>query len=135
MTHPAHRRVHQKRDESWQLRLADRITDFAGSMTFVWVHLGLFVTWIIVGTLTGFDGYPFQFLTFVVSLEAIYLSTFVLIGQNRQSAFQQAKADHDYANQERMLRQNTDLTAAIHTLTTEIHHNVVKPARPRKGTK
>ena len=49
-------------------------------------------------------------LTLVVSLEAIFLSTFVMIGQNRQGAFQQAKADHDFVRQEQELHTNTDLT-------------------------
>ena len=63
----------------------------------------------------------FQFLTFVVSLEAIFLSTFVMIGQNRQAAFQQAKADHDFHEAETELRLNTQLTRTIYTMTQEIH--------------
>jgi uncharacterized membrane protein len=61
----------------------------------------------------------------VVSLEAIFLSTFVMIGQNRQASFQQAKADHDFLEQEQELKTNTELTRAIHTLATEIHRRVV----------
>jgi uncharacterized membrane protein len=83
-----------KRRRDWQLRLSDQITKFAGTMTFVWVHLAIFALWVATG-LFGADHYPFQFLTFLVSLEAIFLSTFVMIGQNRQAAFQQGKADHD----------------------------------------
>ena len=56
-------------------------------------------------------------LTLIVSLEAIFLSTFVLIGQNRQAAFQQAKADHDYEHVNQMLEENTALTRTIHELT------------------
>jgi uncharacterized membrane protein len=56
-----------------------------------------------------------------VSLEAIFLSTFVMIGQNRQSTFQQAKADRDFQEEENELKFNTDLTRAIHTMTQEIH--------------
>jgi uncharacterized membrane protein len=110
----------KKRAEDWQLRIADRITAFAGSMPFVWVHVGLFVFWVASG-LFGADRYPFQFLTFVVSLEAIFLSAFVMIGQNRQSAFQQAKADHDFHEAETELKMNTELTRAIHAMTQEIH--------------
>jgi uncharacterized membrane protein len=69
---------------------------------------------------------PWPKLTLVVSLEAIFLSTFVMIGQNRQSAFQQAKADHDFLEQEQELKTNTDITRAIHAIATEIHSSVVQ---------
>jgi len=68
---------------------------------------------------------PFGLLTLIVSLEAIFLSTFVMIGQNRQAAFQQAKADHDFVEQELELKTNTELTRQIHALTTELHRRVV----------
>jgi uncharacterized membrane protein len=109
----------KQRADDWQLHLADRITAFAGSMTFVWVHLAIFVFWVATG-IFGADPYPFQFLTFLVSLEAIFLSTFVMIGQNRQAAFQQAKADHDFHTAENELGRNTELTRAIHAMTQEI---------------
>ena len=67
---------------------------------------------------------PWPKLTLIVSLEAIFLSTFVMIGQNRQSTFQQAKADHDFLAQELELKTNTDLTRAVHQLTKEIHTSV-----------
>src|SRR3954454_7219221 len=120
--------LHQKarRSENWQLRLADKITAAAGSMNFVWVHCGLFAFWVASG-LFGADRYPFQFLTFVVSLEAIFLSTFVMIGQNRQAAFQQAKADHDFHEQEEELKLNTDLTRAIHEMTTRLLQQTGEP--------
>ena len=62
-----------------QNRVADRITAFAGSMTFVYIHIAWFGCWI------GFavEDYPFGLLTMIVSLEAIFLSTFVMISQNR----------------------------------------------------
>lgn len=68
-----------------QLRIADAITIFCGSMLFVYVHIVIFGAWI---SLRGFghDHYPFNFLTMAVSLEAIFLSTFILISQNRQQA-------------------------------------------------
>ena len=68
---------------------------------------------------------PRPTLTLIVSLEAIFLSTFVMIGQNRQASFQQAKADHDFLEQEQELKLNTELTKAIHRLATEIHGRVV----------
>ena len=117
--HPAVIEEFNKRASDAQLRVADKITAFAGSMTFVWVHCAIFAFWIASG-LFGADRYPFQFLTFVVSLEAIFLSTFVLIGQNRQAAFVQAKADHDFVEQEAMLKENTELTRSIYKLTQEL---------------
>jgi len=64
-------------------------------------------------------------LTLIVSLEAIFLSTFVMIGQNRQAGFQQAKADHDFTEQELELKTNTQLTREIHVLTSELHRRVI----------
>ena len=63
-----------------------------------------------------------------VSLEAIFLSTFVMIGQNRQAGFQQAKADHDYTETEALLGENTDLTRDIHQLTQEVHQHLLGTA-------
>jgi uncharacterized membrane protein len=74
---------------------------------------------------------PWPKLTLIVSLEAIFLSTFVMIGQNRQAVFQQAKADHDFNEQELELKTNTELTRAIHTLTTELHRRVFE--EPDRG--
>jgi uncharacterized membrane protein len=68
---------------------------------------------------------PWPTLTLVVSLEAIFLSTFVMIGQNRAAAFQQHKADHDFVEQELELKTNTDLTRQIHVLTTELHSRLL----------
>ena len=59
-------------------------------------------------------------------MEAIFLSTFVMIGQNRQAAFQQEKADHDFVESELELKTNTDLTRQIHLLTTELHRRVLE---------
>ena len=105
---------------SMQVRIADAVTSFAGSMPFVYIHAVAFAFWM---TLVESD--PWPKLTLVVSLEAIFLSTFVMIGQNRQSSFQQAKADHDFLEQEQELKLNTELTRAIHALATEIHGEVV----------
>jgi uncharacterized membrane protein len=71
-----------------------------------------------------FEKSPWPTLTLIVSLEAIFLSTFVMIGQNRQAAFQQAKADHDYGDVNQLLVENTDLTRAIHHLTEEVHQHL-----------
>jgi uncharacterized membrane protein len=105
-----------------QLRVADRITAFAGSMPFVYVHIVAFTVWMLFVEST-----PWPKLTLIVSLEAIFLSTFVMIGQNRQGEFQRAKADHDFATEAQELRLNTELTRTIHALTSEIHRRVVDP--------
>lgn len=125
MTHPAHKKVEEQRDQSLQLRVADGITAFAGSMWFVYIHIVIFGVWCASG-LFGRDKYPFNFLTMTVSLEAIFLSTFVMIGQNRQSDFAQAKADHDFKEQEQELHLNTDLTKEVHELV-KLIHGVVNP--------
>jgi uncharacterized membrane protein len=70
---------------------------------------------------------PWPTLTLIVSLEAIFLSTFVMIGQNRQAALQKAKADHDFIEQELELKTNTELTRAIHRLTSELHEGLLEP--------
>ena len=111
-----------------QLRIADLITKFAGSMLFVYLHIALFAVWMLV-----FERAPWPTLTLVVSLEAIFLSTFVMIGQNRQAAFQQAKADRDFNEQELELKTNTQLTREIDRLTTEVHRRVVQNATGNGG--
>jgi uncharacterized membrane protein len=127
--HPAFVKVAEKRSADIQLRIADAITAFAGSMKFVYLHAVVFAVWMIV-----FEKSPWPTLTLIVSLEAIFLSTFVMIGQNRQAAYQQAKADHDFVASEQELHANTDLTRVIHHLTTEIHQRLVPgdtpPAQP-----
>ncbi|HYU02677.1 MAG TPA: DUF1003 domain-containing protein [Jatrophihabitantaceae bacterium] len=105
-----------KRAQDAQLRIADQITRFAGSMAFVYLHIALFAVWMLF-----IERSPWPTLTLIVSLEAIFLSTFVMIGQNRQAVFQQQKADHDFVAQEQELKTNTDLTRAVHQMTREIH--------------
>jgi uncharacterized membrane protein len=114
--HPAVQHQLEKRAGDLQIRVAGWITSFAGSMMFVYVHIVIFAVWMI-----WVEKNPWPKLTLVVSLEAIFLSTFVMIGQNRQAAFQQAKADHDFVAQELELNTNTELTKKIHELTTELH--------------
>jgi uncharacterized membrane protein len=111
----------ERRAASVQLRVADAITAFAGSMRFVYVHVVIFAVWMIF-----FEKFPWPSLTLVVSLEAIFLSTFVMIGQNRQASFAQAKADHDFVSQEKELLTNTELTKEIHRLTTELHSRLMQ---------
>src|ERR1700730_14213610 len=117
--HPVVEKQRRKRRADLQLRIADAITSFAGSMNFVYIHAVLFAVWMLI-----FEKSPWPTLTLVVSLEAIFLSTFVMIGQNRQAGFQQAKADHDYMEEGMLLGENTDLTRMIHQLTQEVHQHL-----------
>jgi len=113
--HPVVVEQQAQRFANLQLRIADKITAFAGSMQFVYLHAILFGAWMIL-----FERSPWPTLTLVVSLEAIFLSTFVMIGQNRQASFQQAKADHDFVEEDQELKLNTQLTREIADLTREI---------------
>src|SRR5215472_839787 len=121
--HPVVLEQQAQRAQDIQLRIADWITGFAGSMNFVYLHIALFAIWMLL-----VEKSPWPTLTLIVSLEAIFLSTFVMIGQNRQAAFQQAKADHDFAEQELELKTNTELTREIDRLTTELHQRLLGKA-------
>jgi uncharacterized membrane protein len=84
-----------------QDRAADRITSFAGSLQFVYLHSIWFGIWIVlnvglIGASFQFDKFPFGLLTMIVSLEAIFLSTFVMVSQNRQSAKADIRSELDY---------------------------------------
>ena len=121
--HPVVLRLNAERASDFQLLVADHITAFAGSMLFVYLHVALFGGWMLF-----VERSPWPTLTLAVSLEAIFLSTFVMIGQNRQAQFQQVKADHDFAESEQELKLNTALTQQIHDLTREIHAQVMATA-------
>ena len=110
----------RKRAESVQNRIADRITTFAGSMAFVYIHVLWFGCWIGFGV----EKYPYGLLTMIVSLEAIFLSTFVMISQNRADAKRQVVANQQWQTVQEEDRQNQqllhlshqilDLTKAVH---------------------
>jgi uncharacterized membrane protein len=86
-----------RRRRRLQNRASDKITEFAGSMAFVYLHVVWFAVWIVLNeTPWKFDPYPFGLLTLVVSLEAIFLSTFVMISQNRESALSDARDEVDF---------------------------------------
>jgi uncharacterized membrane protein len=95
----------EERAENAQNRLADRITEFAGSMAFVYLHVIWFACWIGFGV----ERYPFGLLTMIVSLEAIFLSTFVMISQNRADAKRQVLADQQWRTVQEEERQNVEL--------------------------
>ena len=111
-----------ERAKSLQNRIADTITGFAGSMRFVYIHVALFATWMLL-----LERRPWPTLTLAVSLEAIFLSTFVMISQNRADARRQVLADHQWQfvqteeqqNEEllRLSNQILELTKMIHAST------------------
>ena len=79
-------------------RIAEFVAKFCGSITFVWIHAAVFATWIGWNVLPGlphFDPYPFTFLTLVVSLEAIFLSSFILIAQNYEMRVTERRSQLD----------------------------------------
>jgi uncharacterized membrane protein len=110
----------RKRAESVQNRIADQITTFAGSMWFVYIHIVWFGLWIGLGA----EKYPYGLLTMIVSLEAIFLSTFVMISQNRADAKRQVIADHQWQTVQEEDRQNVqllELSNQILELTKSVH--------------
>jgi uncharacterized membrane protein len=110
----------EQRAQSIQNRIADRITAFAGSMPFVYIHMLWFGCWIGFGV----ERYPYGLLTMIVSLEAIFLSTFVMISQNRADAKRQVIADQQWQTVREEDMQNQELLALSHQileLTTAIH--------------
>jgi uncharacterized membrane protein len=121
--HPALLEVAEERARSTQNRIADAITTFAGSMWFVYLHIVWFSLWVGLRV----ERYPFGLLTMIVSLEAIFLSTFVMISQNRQDDARRHLADQEWKlvktekeqNEELLSLSNQilELTKAIHDLT------------------
>ncbi len=102
---PALLKQGEERAKSVQNRIADRITAFSGSMTFVYLHILWFGCWIGFGV----EKYPFGLLTMIVSLEAIFLSTFVMISQNRADAKRQVIADAQWKTVQEEDQQNNEL--------------------------
>jgi uncharacterized membrane protein len=126
---PALIRDAEHRAENVQNRIADRITAFSGSMAFVYLHVIWFACWIGFGV----EQYPFGLLTMIVSLEAIFLSTFVMISQNRADAKRQVLADEQWKTVQEEDRQNEELLALsrqILNLTREVHEHYRSASGP-----
>jgi uncharacterized membrane protein len=103
-----------------QNKIADAITRFSGSMTFVYIHILWFGAWIGLGV----ESYPYGLLTMIVSLEAIFLSTFVMISQNRADAKRQVIADEQWKTVQEEDHQNEELlhiSNQILALTEDVH--------------
>lgn len=118
--HPALMDYAETRAKSLQNRIADAITSFAGSMVFAYIHIVWFAVWIGM----GIEKYPFGLLTMIVSLEAIFLSTFVMISQNRQDQARVHLADQEWhlvQSEEKQNEQLLALSSQILELTKAIH--------------
>jgi len=126
LQHPALQKHLAQRAENVQNRIADTITRFAGSMAFVYVSIIWFGLWIGLRV----EKYPYGLLTMIVSLEAIFLSTFVMISQNRADEKRQVLADNQWkivqyeqAQNDQLIelsRQILELTKAIHSVATTL---------------
>jgi uncharacterized membrane protein len=122
-THPVLVQHQEERSRNRQDRIADAITTFAGSMPFVYLHIVWFTLWVAIPV----EKFPFGFLTMLVSLEAIFLSTFVMISQNRADEKRRVLADHQWEIVQEEEQQNEqllhisnqilELTRAIHAVT------------------
>jgi uncharacterized membrane protein len=130
--HPALLELAEVRGRSVQNRIADAITTFAGSMWFVYLHVAWFSVWVAARV----EHYPYGLLTMIVSLEAIFLSTFVMISQNRQDDARRRLADQEWQMVRSEEQQNEKLLALsrqILDLTTQIHEMTTAYARdPRR---
>ena len=116
---PALLKREKQRADARQNRIADKITAFSGSMLFVYIHIIWFGCWIGFGV----EDYPFGLLTMIVSLEAIFLSTFVMISQNRADAKRQVIANEQWKTVQVEDKQNEellDLSRQILQLTKEV---------------
>jgi CRP/FNR family transcriptional regulator, cyclic AMP receptor protein len=106
-------------------RIADWIAWFSGSMPFLMINGGWFIVWIIINTfavgIAAFDPYPFGLLTMIVSLEAIFLSCFVLISQNRQAEKDRVRSDIEY---EVNIKAELEI-AQLHEKTDRIYENMM----------
>jgi hypothetical protein len=123
----------ERRADDVQNRIADAITRFAGSMAFVYLHVIWFASWIGFGV----EKYPYGLLTMIVSLEAIFLSTFVMISQNRADAKQQVVADQEWKTVQEEDHQNRellDLSNQILELTKAVHAYAAASASPNSAT-
>jgi len=138
-THPVLVRHQEERSRNLQDRIADAVTSFAGSMLFVYLHIIWFTLWVAIPV----EKFPFGFLTMLVSLEAIFLSTFVMISQNRADEKRAALAEHQWQivqseekqNEELLTlsKQILDLTKQIHSITRGSREGSTETGAPAPG--
>lgn len=104
-------------------RLAENIANFCGSVTFVWVHVAWFGGWILLNLIPGIphvDPFPFTFLTLIVSLEAIFLSTFILISQNLDSRISERRSHLDLQLNLLSEQENTKMIVMLHAIAAKV---------------
>jgi uncharacterized membrane protein len=107
-------------------RFAEAIANFCGSMTFVWVHVVWFGIWILINViprLPHIDPFPFTFLTLVVSLEAIFLSTFILISQNHDSKISERRNHLDLQINLLSEQENTKMLVMLRAIAEKVGAN------------
>jgi uncharacterized membrane protein len=124
---PALREHAKERRAKFENRLADTITRFAGSMDFVYLSIVWYGLWIAI----PLEEYPFGLLTMIVSLEAIFLSTFILISQNRADEKRQVVADHQWETveaREAQIEQLMSIATEMLQLTRAIHERTIPQA-------
>jgi uncharacterized membrane protein len=102
---PALRAYAAQRRHALEDRVADAVTAFAGSMRFVYIHVLWFAGWIVLGV----EEYPYGLLTMIVSLEAIFLTTFVMISQNRSDEKSEVLANDRWRTVQHQEQQNDEL--------------------------
>lgn len=115
------------------MKVADWISEFSGSLPFLFIHVGIFFVWIVLNagplartSIGGFDPFPFGLLTMVVSLEAIILSVFVLLSQNRQVARDRVRNDIEY-----QVNLKAELEIAhLHEKVDELHEMIARQVMP-----
>lgn len=115
-------------------RVADMIAAFSGSIPFLVINVMWFLGWIVWNVLPAvplFDPYPFGFLTMVVSLEAIFLSIFVLVSQNRQAAKDRLRSDAEYEVNLKAELEITQLHEKVDFLTEELLARIPRRERDR----
>jgi uncharacterized membrane protein len=108
-------------------RVAEAVANFCGSMVFVWVHMIWFGAWILINVLPGvphIDPFPFTFLTLVVSLEAIFLSTFILISQNHDSKISERRNHLDLQINLLSEQENTQMLRILRAIAERVGANV-----------
>jgi len=104
-------------------RVAEVIAKFCGSMTFVWVHVAWFGLWVLINVMPGLphiDPFPFTFLTLVVSLEAIFLSTFILISQNHDTKISERRNHLDLQINLLSEQENTQMLTMLRAIAEKV---------------
>jgi uncharacterized membrane protein len=111
--------------------VAEVIANFCGSMTFVWVHVVWFGAWVVINVAPGIphlDPFPFTFLTLVVSLEAIFLSTFILISQNHDAKISERRNNLDLQINLLSEQENTKMIVMLQAIAAKVGAEVIPDA-------